>query len=174
MRRLKTRAARTALEWARHAARRAGIPGLMAEVDNAFLALDAPAAQLIARGQQRPLLLEEVEALQASPALVVDALRYLVRQQETMVSLATRPVLFALARTLAEAWPADVSRATLIAQAFGGTLRCWPCLPMVNPGRVLRWRWPLAPASAACSGRWSNSARPARCSRSGTAGRAAG
>ena len=52
--------------------------------------------------------------------MVVDALRYVVRQQETMVSLATRPVLFALARTLAEAWPADVSRATLIAQAFGG------------------------------------------------------
>ncbi|UVK37755.1 helix-turn-helix domain-containing protein [Mesorhizobium sp. AR10] len=120
MRRLKTRAARTALEWARHAARRAGIPGLMAEVDNAFLALDTPAARLIARGQQRPLRLEEVEALHASPALVVDALRYIVRQQETMVSLATRPVLFALARTLAEAWPADVSRATLIAQAFGG------------------------------------------------------
>ncbi|MFD2052922.1 helix-turn-helix domain-containing protein [Mesorhizobium calcicola] len=120
MRRLKTRAARTALEWARHAARRAGIPGLMAEVDSAFLALDTPAVRLIAQGRQRPLLLEEVEALQASPALVVDALRYVVRQEETMVSLATRPVLFALARTLAEAWPADVSRATLIAQAFGG------------------------------------------------------
>ncbi|UVK46342.1 helix-turn-helix domain-containing protein [Mesorhizobium sp. AR07] len=120
MRRLKTKAARTALEWARHAARRAGIPGLMAEVDSAFLALETPAARLIVQGRQRPLLLEEVEALQASPALVVDALRYLVRKQETTVSLATRAVLFALARTLAEAWPADVSRATLIAQAFGG------------------------------------------------------
>ena len=47
MRRLKTRTARTALEWARYAARQAGIPGLMAEVDSAFLALDTPAARLI-------------------------------------------------------------------------------------------------------------------------------
>lgn len=120
MRRLKTKAARTALEWARHAARQAGIPGLMAEVDSAFLALDTPAARLITQGEERPLLLAEVEALQASPALVVDTFRYVVRRQETAVSLATRPVLFALARALAEAWPGDVSRATLIAQAFGG------------------------------------------------------
>ena len=33
--------------------------------------------------------------------------------------LATRPVLFALARALGEAWPGDVSRDTLIARAFG-------------------------------------------------------
>lgn len=120
MRRLKTKPARTALEWARHAARRAGIAGLMAEVDSAFLALDTPAARLIARGQQRPLLLEEVEALQASPGLVVDSFRYAVRRGETTISLATRPVLFALARTLAEAWPGDVSREELVARAFGG------------------------------------------------------
>lgn len=120
MRRLKTRKARTALEWARHAARQAGIPGLMAEVDSAFLALETPAARLIARGEERPLLLEEVETLQASSALVVDTFRYVARQQKTTVSLATRPVLFALARALAEAWPGDVSRATLIARAFGG------------------------------------------------------
>jgi len=37
-----------------------------------------------------------------------------------VVSLATRPVLFALARALGEAWPGDVSRATLIARAFRG------------------------------------------------------
>ena len=120
MRRLKTKAARAALEWARHAARRAGIPGLMAEVDSAFLSLETPAALLIANGEERPVLLEEVEALQASSALVVDTFRYVVRKQETTVSLATRPVLFALVRTLAEAWPADVPRATLIARAFGG------------------------------------------------------
>ena len=120
LRRIKTKAARQALEWARHAARRAGIHGLTAEVDNAFLALDTPAARLIAGGEERPLLLEEVEVLQASPALVVDTFRHVVRRQETTVSLATRPVLFALARALAEAWPADVPRATLIARAFGG------------------------------------------------------
>jgi len=120
MRRLRTSNARTALEWARHAARQAGIPGLMAEVDSAFLALDTPAARLIAQGEERLLLLAEVEALQASPALVVDTFRHAVRRQETTVTLATRPVLFALARALAEAWPGDVSRASLIAQAFGG------------------------------------------------------
>ncbi|ESZ37957.1 hypothetical protein [Mesorhizobium sp. L2C066B000] len=120
MRRLKTKAARAALESARHAARRAGIPGLMAEVDSAFLALETPAARLIAGGEEHPLLLEEVEALQASRALVVDTIRYIVHKQEATISLATRPVLFALARALAEAWPADVPRATLIARAFGG------------------------------------------------------
>ena len=33
-----------------------------------------------------------------------------------MVSLTTRPVLFALARLLGEAWPRDVARDTLIAR----------------------------------------------------------
>ena len=36
-----------------------------------------------------------------------------------LVPLATRPVLFALARALAEAWPGDVPRAVLLARAFG-------------------------------------------------------
>jgi hypothetical protein len=35
-----------------------------------------------------------------------------------VVSLATRPVLFALARALGEAWPGDVPRSTLVARAF--------------------------------------------------------
>src|SRR5262249_47920117 len=67
---------------------------------------------------ERPLLLEEVEALLASGALVVDACRHAVRDAGMVVSLATRPVLFALARALGEAWPADVPRATLLARAF--------------------------------------------------------
>ncbi|MBZ9960745.1 helix-turn-helix domain-containing protein [Mesorhizobium sp. BR1-1-14] len=120
MRRLRTKTARAALERARHAAWRSGIPGLMAEVDSAFRALATPAARLIANGQEHPLLLEEVETLQASEALVVDGLRYAVRRQEARASLATRPVLFALARALAEAWPGDMPRAALIARAFGG------------------------------------------------------
>ncbi|TPM23278.1 helix-turn-helix domain-containing protein [Mesorhizobium sp. B2-3-6] len=120
MRRLRTKTARAALERARHAAWRAGIPGLMAEVDSAFRVLATPAARLIANGQEHPLLLEEVETLQASEALVVDGLRYAVRRQEARASLATRPVLFALARALAEAWPGDMPRAALIARAFGG------------------------------------------------------
>jgi hypothetical protein len=118
MRRLRTKAARAALAAAGRAARDAAIPALTAEVESACLVLDTPAARLMARGEVRPLLLEEVEALLASQALVVDACRYVVRDATTVVSLATRPVLFALARALAEAWPADVSRSTLVARAF--------------------------------------------------------
>src|SRR5918994_1855631 len=83
------------------------------------LVLNTPAARLIARGEERLLLLEEVEALLASRALVVDACRHVVRDARTVVSLARRPVLFALARTLGEAWPGDVPRDTLVARAFG-------------------------------------------------------
>jgi hypothetical protein len=118
IRRLNTKAARAALGRAEHAARHAGIPALMAEVESASLVLTTPAARLIARGQERPLLLEDVEALLASGALVVDACRYVVRDAGTVISLATRPVLFALARALAETWPADVPRNALVARAF--------------------------------------------------------
>jgi hypothetical protein len=118
MRRIRTREARAALAKAEAAARHAGIPGLIAEVESAALVLSTPAARLIARGEERPLLLEAVEALLSSGALIVDACRNVVRQGSTLVSLATRPVLFALARALAEAWPADASRTTLLARAF--------------------------------------------------------
>ena len=118
VRRLRTQAARAALTRAEHAARAADIPALRAEVENASLVMKTPAARLIARGEERPLLLEEVEALLASGALVVDACRHVVREAGTVVSLATRPVLFALARALGEAWPADVPRSTLVARAF--------------------------------------------------------
>jgi len=120
MRRLRTTVARAALDRAERAARQAGIPGLTAEVESAYLVLNTPAARLIARGEERPLLLQEVESLLASNVLVVDACRHGVRANGTVISLATRPVLFALARTLAEAWPGDVPRDTLIARAFGG------------------------------------------------------
>src|SRR5262244_3525603 len=118
IRRLRTKAARDALARAESAARLAGIPALTAEVESAVRVLKAPAARLIARGEDRLLLLEEVEALLASKALVVDACRYVVRDAGTAVSLARRPVLFALARALGEAWPADAPRGTLLARAF--------------------------------------------------------
>jgi hypothetical protein len=118
IRRLRTKAARAALARAELAARDADIPALTAEVDGASLVLKTTAARLIARGEERPLLLEEIEALLTSGALVVDACRYVVRDAGTVVSLATRPVLFALARALAEAWPGDVPRSTLVARAF--------------------------------------------------------
>ena len=115
MRRLRIKAAHAALF---EAARHAGIPALTAEVENTALVLNTPAARLIAPDEERPLILEEVEALLASGALVVDACRHVVRDSDTTVSLTTRPVLFALVRALGEAWPADVSRSTLLARAF--------------------------------------------------------
>jgi hypothetical protein len=120
MRNLRAKAARDALARAEHAAHRSRIPALTAEVESAYLVLNAPAARLIARGQQRLLLLDEVEALLASTALVVDACRHVVRGEGKVVSLARRPVLFALARSLGEAWPGDVSRDTLVARIFRG------------------------------------------------------
>jgi hypothetical protein len=118
IRRLRTKAARAALTRAEQAARQANIPPLTAEVESAAHVMKTPAARLIARGEEQPLLLADVEALLASDSLVVDACRNVVRDARTIVSLATRPVLFALARALSEAWPADVSRSALLARAF--------------------------------------------------------
>ena len=120
MRRLRTKAARAALARAERAARHARIPALTAEVENASLILNTPAARLVARGEERLLRLDEVEAVLASKALVVDACRHAVRDAGTVISLARRPVLFALARALGEAWPGDVARDTLVARAFRG------------------------------------------------------
>ena len=118
IRRLRTKTTRAALGRAERAAREAAIPALTLEVEAAYRLLDAPSARLIARGEGRLLRLDEVEALLASRSLVVDACRHVVREASTVVSLATRPVLFALARALGEAWPADVPRSTLLARAF--------------------------------------------------------
>jgi hypothetical protein len=118
MRRLRAKAARTALARAGRAARDARIPALTAEVETASRALEEPAA----RHGDRLLRLEEVETLFASKALVVDATRHAVREKRTVISLVRRPVLFALARTLGEAWPEDVSRDVLLARAFGARL----------------------------------------------------
>jgi hypothetical protein len=119
MRRLRTKAAGAALARAERAARDARIPALTAEVESALLVLSTPAARLMTSGGERLLRLEEVEALQASKAFVVDACRHVVRDAGKAVSLARRPVLFALARALGEAWPEDVARDTLVARAFG-------------------------------------------------------
>src|SRR5471032_1249563 len=98
MRRLQSNRARAALTRAAEAARQAAIPALSAEVELAALVLNTPVARLIAHGQERPLLLDAVERLLASTSLVVDACRYSVRGAGMSVSLASRPVLFAIAR----------------------------------------------------------------------------
>lgn len=120
VRRLRTRAAAASFEEARLAARAAGIPALSAEIDNAARILHAPAARLISLGTESLLQLRDVEAQFASGALVIDACRHVVRRGGALVSLASRPVLFSLARALAEAWPNDERRSLLIARAFRG------------------------------------------------------
>jgi hypothetical protein len=119
MRRVRAKTAHAALARAEEAARWARIPALAAEVEQSLAVLDTPPARLIARGEERPLLLEDVEALLASKTLVIDACRNLVRERKVLVPLATRLVLFALARALGEAWPGDVPRDVLLARAFG-------------------------------------------------------
>lgn len=118
MRRIRTKPARVALDRAARAALESGIRGLVTEVDHASRALDAPAARLVLRDEDRPLRLHEVEALMASDAFIVDASRNVVRAGPTVIPLGSRPILFALVRALAEAWPGDVSRETLIARTF--------------------------------------------------------
>jgi hypothetical protein len=150
VRRLKTKEARAALGRAERAVRLAGIPALVAEVERALLVLETPAARLIANGEERPLLLEDVEALLASSAFIVDACRHVVRHESNVVSLAGRPVLFALARALAEAWPGDAPRDTLIACAFGSkfTDESHRARLRVEVGRLRTLLRPLADVSA--------------------------
>jgi len=110
--------ARAALARAHEAAGRARVPALLAEVAETQAALDRPAARRLFPGGEQPLRLGEVAALLASDALVVDACRRGVGTGQAWRPLARRPVLFALARALAEAWPGDVDREALIAYAF--------------------------------------------------------
>ncbi len=118
MRRLRIETARVALAEAERIAQKARIPGLTAEVESVGLTFQAPAARLIASGEERLVRLDGIEKLLTSEALVIDCCRHAVCRSGTLISLKTRPVLFALLRALAEAWPADVSRSTLLTRAF--------------------------------------------------------
>lgn len=118
LRSLRPGPARAALARAHEAADRARVPALLAEVAEARAALDRPAARRLSNGGEQALRLDEVAALLGSGALVVDACRRGVGSGEAWRPLARRPVLFALARALAEAWPGDVDREALIASAF--------------------------------------------------------
>jgi hypothetical protein len=118
VRRVRSRDARAALDRAHAAALRARIPALIAEIERAIAALDAPAARAIAGGAARPVRLDEVEAIRGSRDLVIDACRRTASDGRAAVDLARRPVLFGLARALGEAWPADVARDALIESVF--------------------------------------------------------
>ena len=154
MRRLRMKAARAALARAEKAARLARIPALATEVEHALLVLNTPAARVGANGTERLLLLDDVEALMESKALVVDSCRYVVRDERHSVSLAKRPVLFALVRALGEAWPGDVPRDMLIARAFRLKVadESHRARLRVEMGRLRSMLRPLAEVSATKSG----------------------
>lgn len=117
--RLRPEVAAAAITRAHQAAEAAGIPALREEVAEVARRLEVPSARLVTRFGERLLRLQEVADLLASDALIVDACRRSVRRSRTVVSLASRPVLFSLARTLAETWPGAVPRASLLRAAFG-------------------------------------------------------
>ena len=154
MRRVRARAAGAALARGERAARRAGIAALIAEVEGAASVLGAPAARSIARGEERVLRLDQVEALFASNALVVDACRYVVRDAYAAISLARRPVLFTIARALGEAWPHDVPRDTLVAIAFRARRadESYRARLRVEIGRLRKELRPLADVKATLRG----------------------
>lgn len=118
LRSLRVGEARLALARAHAAADRAQVPALLAEVAEARAALDRPAARRLAADGERALRLDEVSALLASDALVIDACRHGLGAGVEWRPLARRPVLFALARALAEAWPGAADREALIACVF--------------------------------------------------------
>jgi tetratricopeptide (TPR) repeat protein len=118
LRRGRTALARAALDCARAAAERSGIDALCAEVERGECTLALPVARLIAGGKERPLVLGEVETVLASRHLIVDACRRVARSGRREVHLARRPILFALLRSLAEAWPGEATREMLCERAF--------------------------------------------------------
>jgi tetratricopeptide (TPR) repeat protein len=118
LRSLRVEQARAALSRAHHAAERACVPALLGEVVEARAALDRPAARRLLNGGEQALRLDEVAALLDSDVLVLDGCRRGLGVGDAWRSLARRPILFALARALAEAWPGDIDREALIASAF--------------------------------------------------------
>jgi DNA-binding transcriptional ArsR family regulator len=154
LRRGRAAPAEAALAQARCAAAQAGIAALGAEVEHAARALVLPAARLVEATDARSLTLAEVEAILASTDLVVDGCRRVVRRGERLVRLARRPVLFALLRGLAEAWPAEAARAGLIERAFGArrTNASHRARLRVELGRLRRELRPFAEVRATAGG----------------------
>ncbi len=154
LRRGRAEQAREALARAREAAERSGIGALCAEVEQAGRALVLPAARLVAAGEARSLTLAEVEAVLASPGLVVDGCRRTARRGKRVVRLSRRPVLFALLYGLAEAWPGEAARENLIERAFGArrTNASHRARLRVGMGRLRRELRPLVEIRATAGG----------------------
>ena len=117
LRRVRARSAFAELSRAAKWASRAGIAALEAEVQQARRLAEQPAARLVEQGQARLLTLLEVEELLGTGALIVDACRRRVRQGSVGISLAKRPILFALLSCLG-ADARGASRQALVLSAF--------------------------------------------------------
>jgi hypothetical protein len=118
-RRLRSLEAEAAVARARIAARSAAIPPLSVLVENAATEVRAPIARLLRDGTTELATLAAIESLAHDDALVIDACRHELRLAGRTVTLATRQLLFALARALGEVAPAAQSRALLIERVFG-------------------------------------------------------
>lgn len=154
MRRVRAGPAREALGEARRAAQASAIPAQIAEVERAAQILEAPAARLLSEGQERMVRLGEVEALFASDMMIVDACRNVVRAGSVLVPLRGRPVLFALCRKLAEAFPGEASREALLSSAFNArdADESHRARLRVEIGRLRKALQPLATVSATARG----------------------
>lgn len=118
LRSLQVEAAYAALQAAAVAAGHSGIPALQAEVAQACAELTRPAARLHMSSGEQMLDLRQVAAVLVGPGCVVDGCRHGVWKDGQWRALARRPLLFAVLSVLAQAWPGDVSREALIADAF--------------------------------------------------------
>jgi tetratricopeptide (TPR) repeat protein len=154
LRRGRAEPAREALARARQRAAEAGIGALRAEVEQAARTLDLPAARLVTARAARSLTLAEVEAVLASPDLIVDGCRRAAQRGERTVRLSRRPVLFALLWALAEAWPEEAPRDGLIARAFGARRSnpSYRARLRVELGRLRHQLRPLAELQATSGG----------------------
>jgi hypothetical protein len=116
--RLRTLEADAAIARARMAARAAALLPLIEQIERVASEVAAPVARIVRDRKVAPATLADVASLERDKALVVDACRRELRLAGVTVSLASRPVLFSLAETLAEAAPEGQSRALLIERAF--------------------------------------------------------
>ncbi len=116
-RRVQAGAALETLKRAHRYAAAAKISALKVEVEKALELAEQPAALLLSAGVERLLPLRDVESLFAGGTLVADGCRRALHQGTLSISLAKRPVLFALLSALARE-PAGVDRSALIWAAF--------------------------------------------------------
>jgi hypothetical protein len=143
IRQVRAGAAEAALAEARAAAEASAIPALIGEVATLHRSLRAPSARIVRAGTAVDASLGDVEALLAADRLVVDACRRAVRGRAAAL-LASRPVLFAIARALAEAWPAPADRDGLITRVFAARV--------INPSHRARLRVEVGRLRAALRG----------------------